>query len=165
MNHLEFIKNKIVDAKRASRLAASWRVTADRIVFTNGCFDLLHRGHVHYLAQAKDLGDRLIVGINSDESVRRLKGPNRPIQDQESRAMLIAAICWVDAVVIFDEDTPLELIKMIEPDLLVKGGDWPVDQIVGADEVRAKNGQVVSLPFFDGYSTTSLIERIVQGRS
>ncbi|GIV31988.1 MAG: cytidylyltransferase [Saprospiraceae bacterium] len=165
MKHFEFLEKKIVDLEQAGRLVAAWRVNADRIVFTNGCFDLLHRGHIHLLAEAKDLGDRIIVGLNSDASVRRLKGPNRPVQDQQTRALLLAACCWVDAVVIFDEDTPLKLIQTIQPDVLVKGGDWPADRIVGAEVVQANGGQVVSLPFLDGFSTSAIIERIMQGAS
>lgn len=131
-----------------------------KVVFTNGCFDLLHPGHVRYLRAARALGDVLVVGVNSDASVRRLKGPERPLVDEGSRCEVLAALEMVDAVAIFGEDTPYELIRAVEPDVLVKGGDWKVDQIVGADVVRARGGRVRSLAFAPGYSTSALVERI-----
>jgi len=131
-----------------------------RLVFTNGCFDLLHPGHVRYLEQAKNLGDRLIVAINSDRSVRELKGPGRPILSENERAEVLAALSCVDYLTIFDDSTPLRIISILLPDILVKGGDWSVDQIVGRVEVEAAGGRVISLPFSDGYSTSDLIERI-----
>lgn len=137
------------------------RDAGERVVFTNGCFDLLHPGHVRYLAQARELGEALIVGLNSDRSVRELKGPRRPILRAEERAEVMAALACVDFVTIFDEPTPLELIARLRPDILVKGGDWGVDAIVGRDEVEAEGGIVRSLPFVDGCSTTELIQRIV----
>lgn len=140
-----------------------WRQHGERIVFTNGCFDLLHLGHVHYLAQAKDLGHRLVVGVNSDASVQHIKGPQRPIQDEHSRQHVLAALACVDAVVLFEEDTPLQLISAIVPDVLVKGGDWLPEQIVGADIVLENGGEVLSLPFIDGYSTTT-IEKKIKGQ-
>lgn len=130
-----------------------------KVVFTNGCFDLLHVGHVRYLGEAKKLGDFLIVGINSDESVKRLKGPTRPIQNQQDRAEILKALEAVDETVIFTEDTPENLIKSIRPDILVKGGDWSVDQIVGGPFVQSYGGQVCSLTFIDGKSTTKIIEK------
>ncbi len=146
------------------RLCAIWRIKGDRIVFTNGCFDILHRGHVTYLQQAAALGHRLVVGLNSDASVRRQrKGPERPLNNEESRALVLAALRCVDAVVVFDDDTPLDLITAIRPDVLVKGGDWSVDRIVGADVVKAAGGTVHSLPLVDGFSTTSLVEKIRKG--
>jgi D-beta-D-heptose 7-phosphate kinase/D-beta-D-heptose 1-phosphate adenosyltransferase len=132
-----------------------------RVVFTNGCFDLLHVGHLRYLQDARSLGDFLIVGLNSDASVRRLKGAQRPVQTELDRAEILLGLRPVDAVVIFGEDTPLELIKSVKPDVLVKGGDWKEDQIVGADVVKARGGEVRSLPFHQGRSTTSLIEKIL----
>lgn len=133
------------------------------LVFTNGCFDILHRGHIDYLQQARELGASLVVGVNSDDSVRRLdKGPGRPFNNETDRAMLVAALECVDLAVLFDTDTPLELIKSIRPDVLVKGGDWPVDKIVGAEEVRANGGSVRSIPFRHQVSTSGLIERIRQ---
>jgi rfaE bifunctional protein nucleotidyltransferase chain/domain len=156
---------RIVDLAQLLRRCNIWRMKGDRIVFTNGCFDLLHRGHVEYLQEAAALGDRLVVGLNSDESVRRQgKGPGRPINDQDSRAKVLAALRLVDAVTIFDEDTPLALIEAIAPDVLVKGGDWPEAAIVGAQLVRARGGQVHSLRLVEGFSTTALVERIRHGR-
>jgi D-beta-D-heptose 7-phosphate kinase/D-beta-D-heptose 1-phosphate adenosyltransferase len=131
-----------------------------RLVFTNGCFDLLHPGHVRYLRQARELGDALVVALNSDRSVQRIKGEGRPILDQQERAEVMAALESVDYVVIFDEETPCDLIASLLPDVLVKGGDWPVDQIVGSEEVRRAGGRVFSLPYLEGSSTTRIIERI-----
>jgi D-beta-D-heptose 7-phosphate kinase/D-beta-D-heptose 1-phosphate adenosyltransferase len=133
-----------------------------RVVFTNGCFDLLHPGHIRYLQEARRLGDALIVALNSDRSVRELKGEKRPILDQNERSEVMAALGCVDYVTIFDEPTPREIISALLPDVLVKGGDWGVDRIVGRDEVEAAGGKVLSLPFVDGCSTTDVIERIVQ---
>jgi len=131
-----------------------------QLVFTNGCFDLIHAGHVRYLAQARALGDVLVVALNSDRSVRALKGEGRPILSEQERAEVIAALEAVDYVIVFDEETPRELIAALLPDVLVKGGDWPLDQIVGRDEVEAAGGKVLSLPYVEGSSTTELIERI-----
>jgi len=129
-------------------------------VFTNGCFDLLHLGHLQYLQEAKKLGDVLIVGINSDTSVKKIKGPSRPINDQSTRATMLASLKMVDHVIIFNEETPLNLIKAIMPDVLVKGGDWSIEKIIGADIVMNNGGTVKSLTFKEGYSTTSIIEKI-----
>lgn len=142
--------------------ARHWRAQGERLVFTNGCFDLLHLGHVKYLADARDLGHRLIVGVNSDQSVRRLKGSSRPIQNEESRMAVLASLACVDAVVVFEEDTPLILIEALLPDVLVKGGDWDLSKIVGADLVLANGGQVQNLGFSAGYSTTNLEKKIRQ---
>lgn len=131
-----------------------------RIVFTNGCFDILHRGHVTYLAEARKLGDALIIGLNSDASVKRLKGPERPINNETDRQYVLSQLKSVDFVEIFTDDTPLELINKIKPKVLVKGGDWKIDQIVGAKEVIANGGDVFSLNFVDGYSTTNIIHKI-----
>ena len=131
-----------------------------RVVFTNGCFDLLHAGHVRYLTEARGLGDALIVGLNSDRSVRVLKGDGRPILNESERAEVIAALEAVDYVVVFEEDTPKELIARLLPDVLVKGGDWPLDQILGREEVEAAGGRVVSLGYLKGSSTTDIIARI-----
>jgi rfaE bifunctional protein nucleotidyltransferase chain/domain len=133
-----------------------------RVVFTNGCFDLLHPGHIRYLQEARRLGDALIVALNSDRSVRELKGEKRPILDQNERSEVMAALGCVDYVTIFDEPTPREIISALLPDVLVKGGDWGIDRIVGRYEVEAAGGKVLSLPFVDGCSTTDVIERIVQ---
>jgi D-beta-D-heptose 7-phosphate kinase/D-beta-D-heptose 1-phosphate adenosyltransferase len=130
-----------------------------KIVFTNGCFDLLHVGHVRYLQEARNLGDLLVVGINTDASVKRLKGPTRPIQNENDRAEILAALGCVDFTVLFEEDTPENLIKQVRPDVLVKGGDWKIEQIAGGDFVKSIGGQVFSLKFVEGKSTTSLIEK------
>jgi len=131
-----------------------------RVVFTNGCFDLLHPGHIQTLEQARELGDVLIVGLNSDSSVRRLKGPGRPVLPEGERAEILASLSCVDAVVVFDELTPREVIARLLPDILVKGGDWPGDQIVGREEVEAAGGRVVAVPVVPGYSTTDILRKI-----
>jgi D-glycero-beta-D-manno-heptose 1-phosphate adenylyltransferase len=133
-----------------------------RVVFTNGCFDLLHPGHIRYLQEARRLGDALIVALNSDRSVRELKGEKRPILDQNERSEVMAALSCVDYVTIFDESTPREIIVALLPDVLVKGGDWDIDRIVGRDEVEAAGGKVLSLPFVEGCSTSDVIERIAR---
>jgi len=151
---------KLLSLPALRRRLAALRRAGKRIVFTNGVFDLLHPGHVRYLRAARQLGDVLVVGLNSDRSVRRLgKGPERPLVRQGDRAEVLAALEMVDYVVIFDDDTPYELIRAVAPDVLVKGGDWPVDRIVGADVVLARGGTVKALPFAPGYSTTQLIAR------
>lgn len=136
------------------------RLEGRTVVFTNGCFDLLHPGHVRYLAEARSLGDVLVVALNSDRSVRALKGEGRPILSEQERAEVIAALQAVDYVIVFDEETPRELIVKLLPDVLVKGGDWPLDEIVGRLEVEAAGGKVISLPYVDGSSTTDIINRI-----
>jgi len=155
---------RVMDLVQVQRAVNIWRMKGDRIVFTNGCFDILHRGHVEYLQEAAALGDRLIIGLNSDASVRRLgKAADRPLNDEQSRAKVLSALRLVDAVVIFDQDTPLELIQAIAPEVLVKGGDWKEDQIVGAEVVKARGGEVRSLKLVDGFSTTALVEKIRHG--
>lgn len=131
-----------------------------KVVFTNGCFDILHVGHARYLKDARALGDLLVVGLNNDASVKRLKGPERPVQNESDRAELLSSLACVDYVVLFGEDTPQELIEQVAPDVLVKGGDWPVEKIVGHKFVLARGGEVKSLPFHPGHSTTSILERI-----
>lgn len=161
MTNLEIIRNKIFSLLQLQRSIRIWRMKDYKIVFTNGCFDILHRGHIEYLSKAADLGDVLVIGLNSDASVKKLgKGNNRPIQNENDRALALSAIQFVDAVVIFEEDTPIELIKIIQPDVLVKGGDWTPEQVVGADIVKSKGGEVVILPYLDGYSTTGIENRI-----
>lgn len=135
-----------------------------KVVFTNGCFDLLHVGHVRYLQDAKKLGDLLVVGLNSDESVRSLKGPTRPVQSEDDRAEIMAGLAAVDFVTLFGEPTPIRLIEALVPEVLVKGGDWPVDKIVGHELVLSRGGLVKSLPFHPGRSTTSILERVEKGR-
>jgi len=144
---------------RDELLARYGRPRAQRVVFTNGCFDILHRGHVEYLHRARSLGDLLVVGLNSDESVRRLKGPTRPVNPQEDRAYVLASLDAVDAVTLFEEDTPRELIAALLPDVLVKGGDYRLEDIVGAEEVTEAGGEVVIAPLVPGRSTTSILQR------
>jgi rfaE bifunctional protein nucleotidyltransferase chain/domain len=163
MSFFSTITSKIQTLEQLPATLERWRQAGDRVVFTNGCFDILHYGHLHYLAEARDLGDRLVIGLNSGASVRRLKGPTRPINDELTRTHLLAALQVVDAVVIFDEDTPLELIRLVQPDVLVKGGDWRPEQIVGSDLVLAQGGKVLSLPFIQGYSTTNIEQKIKNG--
>ena len=158
----EKIQSKIQDLPQLLETVGHWRTQGERIVFTNGCFDLLHLGHVKYLADAHDLGHKLIVGINSDNSVQQLKGPSRPIQNLESRMAVLASLACVDAVVLFEEETPLKLIEALLPDVLVKGGDWDLSKIVGAEVVIANGGEVRSLQFVEGHSTTSLEQKIRQ---
>jgi rfaE bifunctional protein nucleotidyltransferase chain/domain len=156
------IEDKIfLDIDKAVAQIKRWKEASQKIVFTNGCFDLLHVGHVMYLQQAKSLGDKLIVAVNSDASVSKLKGPHRPIKDEYNRMSIMAALQSVDMVLVFDEDTPYDLIKMIVPDILVKGGDWSPDQIVGSDIVLSHRGEVKSLQFLEGYSTTALEKKIL----
>jgi rfaE bifunctional protein nucleotidyltransferase chain/domain len=152
-----------VTLDQAVALVTRLRAAGQQIVFTNGVFDLLHPGHLRYLTRARALGDALIVGINSDRSVRTNKGPGRPITPQEERAEVLAALRCVDAVVIFDGDTPHELIAALQPDVLVKGADWAADEIVGRDIVEARGGKVVRVPIEMGYATTGIIERIRRG--
>lgn len=153
--------SKIVSPGQARQEASRRQAKGQKVVFTNGCFDLLHAGHVTYLSQARQMGDFMILGLNSDASVRFLnKGPERPLVPQDQRALVLAGLWAVDLVVIFDEPTPYELIKQIVPDVLIKGGDWPVESIVGADIVLAQGGQVLSLPLLPGLSTTQLAQRI-----
>lgn len=131
-----------------------------KMVFTNGCFDILHVGHVRYLKEARSLGDLLVVGLNSDSSVKKLKGPTRPVQSESDRAEVLSSLGCVDFVILFDQDTPLALIQHLQPDVLVKGGDWPVEKIVGHQDVLSRGGLVKSLKFYPGHSTTSILEKI-----
>jgi len=158
MESLDIIKAKIFTWDRLQKQIGIWRFQDKKIVFSNGCFDVLHLGHVEYLAKARDLGDILIVGINSDESVRRIKGAHRPVNNQEARAITLAAMRFVDCVILFGEDTPQEIIKLIQPDILVKGKDYDGKEIVGSDVVKARGGQVVTIELTKGYSTTHIIE-------
>jgi rfaE bifunctional protein nucleotidyltransferase chain/domain len=164
MTQIEQIERKIVCRKDLKDLILKWREANERIVFTNGCFDLLHLGHVDYLAKAKDLGERLIIGVNTDSSVKRLKGKHRPLQDENSRLHILAALQSVDAVVLFDEDTPYELIREIEPDILVKGADYKIENIVGYDIVTSRGGSVQTIEFIEGYSTTLIEKRILNSK-
>ena len=157
---LEIIRRKILSPEELTHELARWRFFDHKIVFTNGCFDLLHLGHIDYLCKAADEGDVLIVGLNTDSSVSRLKGKGRPINNQEHRSMVLAALHMVTAVVLFDEPTPLELIRLVQPDILVKGGDYRPEEIVGYDIVMAKKGEVKILSFLEGYSTTAIEQKI-----
>ena len=163
MKRADLIQQKIINASEIVQKAEQWRVLGKKIVFTNGVFDILHEGHIFSLSQAAKEADFLIVGLNADASVKRLKGESRPVNNQESRALVLASLVMIDAVVLFEEDTPLELIKSIMPDVLVKGGDYTVQQIVGAKEVIAKGGRVVINPILMGFSTTGIIEQAKKG--
>ena len=160
MKKLDWIKNKIMNRDALLRYSHSQKVKGNKIVFTNGCFDILHHGHIDLLSKAADEGQVLIVGINTDVSVKKLKGNERPVNTEADRAMQLAALLCVDAVCFFEEDTPLNLIKALAPDVLVKGGDYTIDTIVGAKEVHQNGGNVSIIPFVAGYSTSSLIAKI-----
>lgn len=163
MTKPEVIQRKILRQPELDRVLAYWRFRDQKIVFTNGCFDIIHLGHIDYLAKAAGLGNKLIIGLNTDASTRRLKGPHRPINDENARAMIIASFSFVDAVVLFDEDTPYNLISAIQPDILVKGADYHAEDIAGYDIVKAKGGKVETLEYLPGYST-SLIEKRIRER-
>jgi rfaE bifunctional protein nucleotidyltransferase chain/domain len=152
--------NKIRDLESLKNIVTNWQKDGKKVVFTNGVFDLLHIGHITYMAKAAELGDKLIIGLNADSSVKRIKGEGRPVNDQNTRAALLAALFFVDAVVVFEDDTPLNLISALMPDILVKGADYSVENIVGAKEVIANGGEVKTINFVEGYSSTSIIERI-----
>lgn len=157
---MENTQSKIKSLAEAKKTVAAWKAAGLKVVFTNGCFDILHLGHVDYLEKARNLGDRLVLGLNTDDSVSRFKGPFRPIQDETSRARIIASLQFIDLVVFFNEDTPLNLISEIVPDILVKGSDYLAENIVGADVVNRNGGQVKTIDFVPGYSTTRIVERI-----
>lgn len=160
MATLQVLKTKIITEKeQLTNYLEFLRSKNQKIVFTNGCFDIVHRGHIEYLAKAADLGSILILGLNTDESVKRLKGDNRPVVDEYSRALLLSALSFVNKVVYFGEDTPYELIKFIKPDVLVKGSDYKAEDIVGYDIVTAKGGKVETIDFIDGFSTTRILEK------
>ncbi|GAB4316541.1 MAG: D-glycero-beta-D-manno-heptose 1-phosphate adenylyltransferase [Bacteroidales bacterium] len=160
MDYAAFIRKKIIPQQEIDQWCSYWKFKGFTKVFTNGCFDILHAGHADYLSQARSLGDLLIVGLNSDNSVRRIKGEGRPVNPENARALMLASLLVTDAIILFDEDTPYELIKRIEPDILVKGGDYTRDTIVGADIVEAAGGKVVTIPLTPGFSTTSIIEKL-----
>jgi rfaE bifunctional protein nucleotidyltransferase chain/domain len=168
MSRLTFLQNKIIELDDAKRMLAMWRMKGDKIVFTNGCFDILHKGHVTYLAQAAQEGTRLVIGLNTDASVREQgKGEDRPINDQDARALVIAALGFVDLVLFFEEQTPINLIKELLPDVLVKGADYDPNEtdpnskkyIVGSDLIKVNGGKVIAIPLVDGYSTTSILAK------
>ena len=152
--------SKIYNLPDLLQQVEKWRSQGCKIVFTNGCFDLLHLGHVDYLEKARALGDKLVVGLNTDQSVSRLKGPSRPLQDENARARLMAALSFVDAVILFDEETPKLLIEAVKPDILTKGDDYSIENIVGADFVIRNGGRVETIPLVKGYSTTNIVRKI-----
>ena len=157
---LNKLKAKIFNIKDLSKIINEWRLNGDKIVFTNGCFDLIHLGHLEILARSADLGDKLIVGINSDMSIKKIKGNSRPIIEEDSRAKQLAAIEFIDAVILFNEDTPYDLINILKPDVLTKGGDYKKNDIVGNQLINKEQGEVVIIPLTQGYSTTSILEKI-----
>lgn len=160
MKSLQKIKSKIVRQEDLTTIVNRFSFTEEKVVFTNGCFDIVHQGHIDYLAKAADLGSKLIVGVNTDKSVRQLgKGADRPLQDEYSRAMLIASLQFVDIVVLFGEETPLKLITKVQPDVLVKGSDYAIENIVGYDVVMAKGGSVKTIDFLEGFSTSKIVEK------
>ena len=158
------LKEKIVSQDQALKELKTWREKNKKIVFTNGCFDIIHPGHIDYLSQARDLGDILVLGLNTDQSVRRLnKGSNRPINDERIRANVLAGLASVDLIVFFDEETPYNLIKLLQPNVLVKGKDYEVEKIIGFDILKENGGEVITISFLEGYSTSSLIKKIIEG--
>lgn len=163
MSNLEGINGKIYLLDDLKTQLKNWRVNGDIIVFTNGCFDILHKGHVEVLAKTADLGNRLIIGLNSDSSVKLLKGKNRPINDENARALLLSALTFVDAVVLFSQQTPKQLIAEIRPNILAKGGDYSISEIAGHDIVQQDGGKVISIPLTDGFSSTNIIDKIKDG--
>ena len=160
MRKADIISTRVCTLKEALYKLGQWRVTDKTVAFTNGVFDILHRGHIFSLSQAAAEADFLVVGLNSDASTKRLKGDSRPVNDEQSRALVLAALLMVDMVVIFEEDTPLNLITTLQPDVLVKGGDYTLEQIVGAKEVMAAGGKVIINPIVEGFSTTGIIEKM-----
>lgn len=152
--------NKICTLEQAETLVSGWKNEGKKVVFTNGVFDLLHIGHITYMAKAAEEGDKLIIGLNSDSSVKRIKGESRPVNDQNSRAAILAALFFVDGIVVFEEDTPLNLISTLLPDVLIKGADYAIENIVGGKEVIANGGEVKTITFVEGYSSTSIIQKI-----
>ncbi len=159
--NLEVLNQKILNEDSLNRMLAYWQFKDKKVVFSNGCFDIIHQGHIDYLSKAADLGDILIIGVNTDASVHRLKGETRPINDEYSRALILSSLSFVAAVVLFDEDTPYELIKKIQPDILVKGDDYKAESIVGYDIVTQKGGEVITIPLVAGFSTSGIEKKIV----
>ena len=164
MNRIDSVRAKILNEAALDSWLVRMRFKNKKIVFTNGCFDILHPGHIVYLSKAADSGDVLIIGLNSDASVRKLKGKDRPVMDQDSRALLLASLCFVSGVVLFDEDTPYSLIRLIQPDVLVKGSDYRPEEIVGYDIVKARGGEVLTIDFVEGYSSSSIHRKIADNQ-
>ena len=163
MSELHKINDNIISLEELKARIESWKANGEKIVFTNGCFDILHRGHVEVLAKTADLGDKLIIGLNSDSSIKKLKKENRPIVDEKSRALLLAAFSFVDAIVLFSEQTPINLIAEIKPDILAKGGDYEIREIVGHNIVQGNGGEVITIPLTEGFSSTNIIDKIQNG--
>jgi rfaE bifunctional protein nucleotidyltransferase chain/domain len=157
---IQSIEHKIMEREALQHVCAGWRVKGHKIVFTNGCFDILHRGHIMTLLAAAEQGHKLVVALNTDASVQKLKGPSRPLQHEQDRALIMAALTCVDAVILFDEETPMGLIQALQPDVLVKGGDYTPETVVGREIVEARGGKVVIIPFEPGHSTTGIIQKI-----
>jgi D-glycero-beta-D-manno-heptose 1-phosphate adenylyltransferase len=154
--------NKLITRDEALEKVRAWQASGKKVVFSNGCFDILHAGHVEYLTEARKLGDVLLIGLNSDASVRRLKGPKRPVCAEADRAFVLSALRMIDAVTLFDEETPEELISILLPDILVKGADWDIEHIAGAGTILANGGKVLTLPLLEGRSTSGIIDKILQ---
>ena len=161
MKNYQAVKSKIINHSQLDSLIKQWRADNEKIVFTNGCFDIIHQGHIDYLAKASDLGTKLIIGVNTDRSVSAIKGPHRPIQDEYSRQMILAAMMFVDALILFDEDTPINLITKVIPNVLVKGSDYKAKNIVGYDIVTQNGGTVETLDFLEGFSTSTIESKII----
>ena len=160
MSNLKNINSKIYSLDTLTTQVDKWKATGNKVVFTNGCFDIIHRGHIEVLARTADLGEKLIIGLNSDQSIQKLKGEDRPIIDEQSRAILLAALSFVDAIVFFSEDTPLKLISTLLPNVLAKGGDYEIKTIVGHEIILQNGGKVKLVPFLDGFSSTTIIHKI-----
>ena len=160
MSHLKTLNSKVYNLDALTTQLEQWKANGNKVVFTNGCFDIIHRGHIEVLARTADLGDKLIIGLNSNQSIQKLKGKDRPIIDEQSRAILLAALSFVDAIVLFSEDTPLKLISTLLPDVLAKGGDYEIETIVGHKIVQQNGGKVKIVPFIDGFSSTTIIDKI-----
>ena len=160
MSHIKTINSKIYNLDNLTSQVEQWKIAGNKVVFTNGCFDIIHRGHIEVLAGTADLGDKLIIGLNSDKSIQKLKGEDRPIIDEKSRAILLAAFNFVDAIVLFSDDTPLKLINTLLPDVLAKGGDYKIEAIVGHEIITQNGGEVKLIPFIDGFSSTTIIDKI-----
>lgn len=162
MTHLEKLTNKIYKIDDLLIDVVNWKKEGCKIVFTNGCFDIVHKGHIELLAKTADLGDKLIIAINSDTSIKALKGKNRPIIDQQARSLLLSALSFVDAVILFEEETPLNLIQKLLPNILAKGGDYNKEEIIGYKEVKENGGKIITIPLTHGFSTTNIVNQIKQ---
>lgn len=160
MSHHKNLNSKIYNLDILTNKVEQWKKSGDKIVFTNGCFDIIHRGHIELLASTADLGNKLIIGLNSDLSIQKIKGKGRPIIDEDSRAILLSALSFVDAIILFSEDTPLKLISTLLPNVLAKGGDYEIETIVGHEIVQQNGGKVKLVPFVDGFSSTTIIDKI-----